>query len=287
MARRLLVSAPGDVPVDDVDCVFGAVNRWNVIYGEQLGAVVVPTHWKLHSTAEHGDRPQSALNTQLVETADILVALFWHRLGSATGEAESGTVEEIETAHANGSYVGILRCTRAYPQTVDPEQLQRLQAFYGDLESRSLMLDYDREADLGRHVDAILSQAVTRDAARAEAAMEVASHRAEVWPRVESSERTKTDSKGRIKTTRRWQLVLANTGAEAARNVRYRLETENESDDLPIDPNDDPPLEVLAPRGEAAYVLMLHMGVASQVRCVVAWEDTSGNHENQATLRFH
>lgn len=81
--------------------------------------------------------------------------------------------------------------------------------------------------------------------------------------------------------------MLANTGAEAARNVRYRLEAENESDDLPIDPNDDPPLEVLAPHGEAAYVLMLHMGVASQVRCVVAWEDTSGNHENQATLRFH
>lgn len=285
-AYRLLISAPGDVPVEDVTIVNETVSRWNAIYGQQFGAVVVPTHWKLHSAAEHGGRPQASLNAQLVETADILVALFWHRLGSSTGEAASGTIEEIEKAHSNGAYVAILRCARDFPQSADPEQIQKLRAFYEDVEPRSLMLGYGDDAELAHHVDAILNRAVTRDNTRAETAAETPRAGAEVWPRIESSEHVKTDSKGRVKTSRRWQLVLANTGTEPACKVRYRLEAESEGDDLPLDQNDDRELEVLAPAGEASYGLILHMGVAPQVRCIVTWEDTTGEHENRATLRF-
>ena len=34
------------------------------------------------------------LNKQLVENCDILIGTFWTRLGTNTGMAESGTVEE-------------------------------------------------------------------------------------------------------------------------------------------------------------------------------------------------
>lgn len=75
------------------------------------------------------------LNDQLVGTADIVVALFWHRLGSPTGEAESGTVEEIEEAHDNGAYVAILRCVRDYPgDALDTDQLKQLDAFLSRVE---------------------------------------------------------------------------------------------------------------------------------------------------------
>jgi len=49
---------------------------------------------------------------------------------------------------------------------------------------------------------------------------------------------------------------------------------------------DTPELESLAPGSEARYTLVLTMGVASQARCVVRWEDLSGEQENIATLRF-
>lgn len=45
-------------------------------------------------------------------------------------------------------------------------------------------------------------------------------------------------------------------------------------------------LEILAPGSDARYLLLLHMGVAAQVRCIVSWEDQLGIHENVATLRF-
>jgi hypothetical protein len=104
-----LISAPGDVPDADIQTVTRTINRWNVTYGSAFGAVVLPLHWELHSAAEHGVRPQASLNTQLVDEADIVIAIFWNRLGTATGEAESGTVEEIEEARKRGVYVGILR----------------------------------------------------------------------------------------------------------------------------------------------------------------------------------
>jgi hypothetical protein len=284
---RLLISAPGDVPAEDRAGVVDAINRWNVIYGQQFGAVVVPVHWASHAAAEHGDRPQASLNDQLVESADVVIALFWHRLGSATGVAASGTVEEIEEAHDRGAYVAILRCERDYPQSADPDQIIKLREFYDSVRGRSLMLTYANDASLAGQVDAILTRAVTRDGARAEVAAESpARAAADVWPRVESREHVETDSRGRAKTSRRWAIVLANTGGEPARLVRHRLEPENEGDDLPFELDGDGELEVLAPRGEARYSLALHMGVAAQARCVVTWQDDAGEHENRSTLRF-
>jgi hypothetical protein len=285
-AHRLLISAPGDVPAEDIAAVNRAISRWNVIYGQQFGAVVVPMHWELHAAAVHGERPQASLNTQLVEDADIVIAMFWHRIGSPTGEEPSGTVEEINKAQSNGAYVAILRCDRNIPRDVDLGQVERLRGFYEEVAPRSLVGRYNDEAELARHVDAILTTAVTRDTARAEAAAQGPQPGADIWPRVESSERVTTDSRGRARTQRQWKLILANTGTEPARNVQHRLEPEAEGEDLPLQIDEGIPLETLAPGGEAGYGLYFHMGTAPQARCVVTWEDSRGEREHRATLRF-
>ena len=43
-----------------------------------------------------GDRPQAIINYQLVKDCDLLVGVFWTRIGTKTGVAISGTAEEIE-----------------------------------------------------------------------------------------------------------------------------------------------------------------------------------------------
>ena len=92
--------------------------------------------------------------------------------------------------------------------------------------------------------------------------------------------------KGGVKTENRWQLVLTNVGDEPARKVTYRLEAEKPDDNLPHELDDTPELEVLAPHSDAAYTLLMYMGVADQARCSVKWEDSEGERENVATLRF-
>jgi hypothetical protein len=288
-AFRLLFSMPSDVPEDDLAMAIQTVGRWNAIYGQQFGAVVVPTNWKQHSVARHGVRPQEALNVQLVDEADIVIALFWHRLGSRTGTAESGTAEEIERAHQGNAYVGILRCRRDIPQQeLDVSQIRRLERFFSDVRSRSLVLEYQDEADLARHVDAILNSAVSASRARAAAVVEQPPKPADVWPRVETSERVRTDPRGRVVSHREYFLVLSNTGSEAAKNVRHRLEADgpNETVLVELETPGERGLESLAPAGDARFALFVSARTPSQVRCVVQWEDSAGEHENVATLRL-
>src|ERR1017187_1743877 len=91
LARRLLISCPGDVPDSDLHLVQQAINRWNGIYGEQFGAAIIPISWGTHAAAEFGDAPQDLLNKQLVDRCDICLALFANRLGTPTASADSGT----------------------------------------------------------------------------------------------------------------------------------------------------------------------------------------------------
>jgi hypothetical protein len=286
IAFRLLFSAPSDVAHEDLEVAAAAVLRWNAIYGQQFGAVVVPTNWQAHSVARHGLHPQAELNAQLVDDADIVIALFWHRLGSPTEAAQSGTVEEIERAHEAGAYVAILRCSRAIPQGVDLTQLERLRGFYDEIRSRSLVLEYATDSDLASHVDAILNRAVSRSRGRAEATVEQPPGQAEVWPRIETNQDIQSDARGKVSTRTKYQLVLANTGREAARRVRYELDAEVEGESTPMELDHGRELEALAPRGEARYNLVVTMGTTQQVRCTVWWEDSAGEHENVATLRL-
>jgi len=51
--------------------------------------------WETGSVPEMGDHPQHILNDQMLATSDLLVAMFWSRIGTPTPTAKSGTTEEI------------------------------------------------------------------------------------------------------------------------------------------------------------------------------------------------
>lgn len=91
---RVILGGPADVE-RDVGAAREALHEWNDHYAQQRGQVLLPIWWKTHSTPELGDRPQAIVNRQLIDRGDILVAVFWTRLGTPTGVAESGTAEEI------------------------------------------------------------------------------------------------------------------------------------------------------------------------------------------------
>lgn len=287
----LLVSSPSDISAD-ADPAVDAVLRWNVLYGRQFGSSVLPLHWKKHAAAEYGRRPQEALNKQLVDQADLVIALFWHRLGTNTGQAESGTVEEIEEGHKRGAHVAILRCVRDIPPgDLDGDQLKRLNEYLAEVRGKALILEYGDENELRQHVETVLTRVVSAAAAQAEAQSDAEPAKAsdgslaQVWPRLDRRETVETDSRGRAKTKNRWFLVLSNSGQAPARHVKYLLEPDGEGE-APLDLEGDRELEILPPGADVETQLHLHSGVASQARCTVTWVDSAGSHENAATLRF-
>jgi hypothetical protein len=331
LVRHLLISCPGDVSINDLAVVHKAINRWNGIYGQAFGAVVVPISWGTHAAAEFGHAPQDILNKQLVDQCDICVALLANRLGTPTTSAESGTAEEIERLGASGRYVGILRSRRPVDITgVDLDQAQKLESYLSTIAQNALILDYATDDELTQRVDTILAAAVARDQARANLQLQQATQQrlikaAEVWPRVDSIEKTHLIydyvssrppglSPGRVPSSKppdpdirsrfptdqsiaprsvtmhTWQLVLSNTGDAPARNVRVQFEPAGEQKKLPKIITDDtdskPHIEILAPHGEVRFELEVPRRSARQARCIVWWIDDRGEQENAATLRL-
>jgi len=291
LVHRLLISCPGDVPVDDLAIVHKAINRWNGVYGQSFGAVMVPISWGTHAAAEFGQPPQEILNRQLVDRCDICLALFANRLGTATASAESGTAEEIQLLGESGRYVAILHSRRPVDASrIDYDQAQRLQSYLTSLGENALILDYASDDELSQRVDTILAAAVARDQGRADLQLDQAARArprvAEVWPHVDSTEyRPFSD---RPMTARNWYLVLANTGEAPAQAVQVRLEPYREDDRVwrILDQSPTQPLvESLAPHSEVKFPLAIDMAMARQVRCVISWTDERGPQENLATLR--
>jgi hypothetical protein len=85
----VLVSSPSDVAAECAT-VLTAIRDWNSSHSRDLGIVLEPVQWQTHAYPESGDRPQALINKQIVDESDMVVAVFGHRIGTATGAGLSG-----------------------------------------------------------------------------------------------------------------------------------------------------------------------------------------------------
>ena len=92
---HVLIASPSDL-ADEREAATQAIYDWNVQHAAAKGIVLLPVKWETHARPQAGIRPQEAINSQLVQSCDILIGIFWTKLGTSTGVAESGTVEEID-----------------------------------------------------------------------------------------------------------------------------------------------------------------------------------------------
>jgi hypothetical protein len=135
---RVLIASPSDLG-EEREAATLAVNDWNAQHAAAEGIVLLPVKWETHSRPASGVRPQSAINTQLVQSCDLLVGMFWTRIGSPTGVAESGTVEEIDQFVANKRPALLYFSSRPIdPNKIDLKQHRKLRAFKATTYSSAL-----------------------------------------------------------------------------------------------------------------------------------------------------
>jgi len=77
-----------------------------------------------------GSSPQTVINRQVADQSDLVVGVFWTRLGTPTADAESGTAEEIGRAGEAGKPV-MLYFSKAKidPDAIDLEEYKKLKDF--------------------------------------------------------------------------------------------------------------------------------------------------------------
>ena len=142
-----MIASPSDVPVER-QMVRDVLAEWTAVHAVDRSAVLIPVSWESHAAPEMGDRPQGIINRRLLSDCDLLIAVFWTRIGSPTGEAESGTVEEIEAHIAAGKEAMIyFSDAPVRPDSVDPEQYEKLKLFKASCQARGLYESYESIAE--------------------------------------------------------------------------------------------------------------------------------------------
>jgi hypothetical protein len=144
----VLISGPSDVQKERLT-VQEAIHAWNAAHSADAGAVLLPVMWETHATPSLADPPQAVIDRQIVENADILVGIFWTRLGTPTGEVESGSVEEIKKFVAKGKPVLLyFSSAPVVLESVDPDQYRRLKEFKESIRNQGLVYDFQSPLEL-------------------------------------------------------------------------------------------------------------------------------------------
>ncbi len=92
---KVMIASPGDVAAER-SVIRELLTEWNVVNADSRKIVLLSVGWETHSVPEMGNRPQEIINKQILHGCDLLIGVFWTRIGTATGNFASGTVEEIE-----------------------------------------------------------------------------------------------------------------------------------------------------------------------------------------------
>lgn len=142
-----MLASPSDVD-EERQIAREIILDWNNIHSSTRKIVLLPLSWDYNSIPTIGDRPQGIVNTQVLRNADILVGIFWTRIGTPTGNAISGTVEEIE------EHVKLRKSTMLYfsnklviPSRIDHEQYNAVKNLKTEYQAKGLTEDFDSLSD--------------------------------------------------------------------------------------------------------------------------------------------
>jgi hypothetical protein len=159
---KVLIATPGDTG-EEVEAVIKNIHSWNSRRAEAEGVILLPRHWKSDTVpVRNAEGGQAAVNSQIVDDADIVVAVFDSRLGSATMGAVSGTAHEIERTTEAGKPAHVYFSDEPVSRSVDPEELLRLNNFRAEMEAKGLVGVYADPTDLGYQVREAIEHDLTQ-----------------------------------------------------------------------------------------------------------------------------
>ncbi|SEI58623.1 hypothetical protein SAMN04244579_01260 [Azotobacter beijerinckii] len=144
---RLLIASPGDVE-EERDIAVKTIQEWNDLNSAERQIVLLPLRWETHTAPEYGKRPQEIINKQIVDHCDLLIGIFWTRIGSPTGAEDSGTLEEINRVASAGKPVMLyFSKVKKTPDEIDVEQLARLRNFKASIYPKALIETYTSQIE--------------------------------------------------------------------------------------------------------------------------------------------
>lgn len=157
-----MIASPSDVQKER-DVIREVIHEWNVVHSSKNNIVLLPVGWETHTTPEMGEHPQDIINKQILHGSDMLIGVFWTRLGTPTGKATSGTVEEIN------EFIKLSKPVMLYfsnqpvaPASVDNDQLNAVKSFKEEIKNKGLFSEYGSHEEFRTKFSRQLAQTVER-----------------------------------------------------------------------------------------------------------------------------
>lgn len=159
---EVMIASPSEVE-EERGIVREVLAAWNSLHARDQNVVFLPLGWDTHSSPDLGGRPQQLINDRILARGDLLVGIFWTRIGSPTGKAMSGTVEEIHEHHAAGKPVMLYFSDRPIPpDRLDPVQFEEVKKLRAWAYHEGIVGGYDNSQDfrakLERHLHITLRE---------------------------------------------------------------------------------------------------------------------------------
>ena len=139
----VMIASPGDV-ADERNIIRSVIYDWNDINSATSKVILLPVGWETHISPELGERPQELINKRILKDCDLLVGVFWTRLGTPTGKTESGTVEEIEEHIKSGKPAMIYFSSKPVaPESIDVKQFEKVKLFKEKCRQLGIVEEYE------------------------------------------------------------------------------------------------------------------------------------------------
>lgn len=163
LTATVFVSSPGDVQ-QERDSVQTTVAKWNSRNSAARGVTFRVWAWEENSVPDLGNDAQDVMNTQVPIDYDVLVGIFWSRLGTPTGRFGSGSQEEIEAAIERRVKTGFPHVALYFKKDnfpidkIDISQLERLREFEKDIKSRALVNHFNEIQAFESQIERLLDK---------------------------------------------------------------------------------------------------------------------------------
>ena len=139
---KVALCGPSDV-TREIEIAQEVITEWNLQHSDAFEVYAKYQHWLTDGFPDLSDRPQAILNRQIIDEADVIVAIFWSRFGTSTNHAGSGTEEEIRRGIVFKKRVMVyFSDLEPLPPHVDADQLSRLSAFRQFLQTQGLCWNF-------------------------------------------------------------------------------------------------------------------------------------------------
>lgn len=274
---QVFIASPSDT-TSSRDAIERALSRWNASRAESDHLVILPRRYETSAVPQMGNDGQQVINKQLVDSADIVIAVFANKLGSATPRSVSGTVEEIKEAYDAGKKVHVYFSEAAVPrefmaQAAELEKYKaEFQGLYGTYTDDSDLVDQVRHAiDTDMPSFGGVSHQEPKSSANP-----IARHQHERFP--------KTDSKGRLKEGHRHAIVIENKSPRDAENFIVKFESEDGEDVSGIWFSSEPFQETLYGHDERRYGFEMAMGSPNRLVANMSWVEDGEEKSRRTTI---